>query len=216
MVRKFALLASLCAMGLLGIAASSASAASYLHNGTTTGNVMAAGTAISPTSSNTAVLSIPGLGSVSCTSNSFSGTVGASGGASITGSLSSLTFNTCTDTIPLITITNCNAVSPFPSISGVATGSTGGTLTLTNTYVRCNVSGGTSGCYYLASTAAGTYTNTGGTLAYNNVSVSHTVPAGGTGDLGSLCGTSNGTFSVTYSGVKNTATSAAAILNTTP
>jgi hypothetical protein len=213
-IKKFALLASLCALGIFGVAAGSASAASYLHD-SVTGTVLSAGTTIAPGSSGNATLTVTGLGTVTCTNNTFSGTVGASGGATITGSIDSLTFNSCTDTIPVITISNCNVVSPLPSVVATASGSTGGSLNLSNTYVRCNVSGSTAGCYYLATTANGTVNNTGSTLAYSNVAVSHSVPTGGSGDLGALCG-SGATFSVQYNDVQTPSNGHDVILNTTP
>lgn len=104
-------------------------------------------------------------------------------------SVDSLTFLSCTDTIPLITISSCHIVTPLPSISITASGTTGGTISWTNTYVRCNVSGGTSGCYYFAASASNPFTNSGAVESGSGISVTHSVPSGGTGDLGSLCGT---------------------------
>jgi hypothetical protein len=188
-IRKMVLLAAMAALGLFAIGAASASASTTLLNAA--GTQLASGSTIDNGGSDPAVLTLPGLGVVTCNNTAFTATVGASGGATITGSLSSLTFTTCSDTIPVINISSCHLSGSSPSILITATGDVNGTVALTDPTVFCAVSGSTSGCYYTAATASGTATNS--TLAYSNVAVSHTT---GTGDLGSLCG-SSATFSAT-------------------
>ena len=213
-IRKLILLAATCALSLLGATAGGASASTFAHAGTTTGNILAAGTSVMPRSSDVFTASFSGLGSVTCASGTGSATVGASGGATITAAGDSVTFTSCTDTIPVITITGCHLVAPLPTATVTATSSAGGTVSFTNTFVRCNVAGGTSGCYYSAPTATGTAVNTNAALTYSGVSILHTVPAGGSGDLGSLCGTS-GTFGGSFTDLTSGATSTTVVLNQT-
>ncbi len=210
-IRKLALLAALAALGLLAVGAASSSAASYLHDNVTSGSLLASGTTIMPRSSDPAVLTLPGFGTVTCTANSFDATVGASGGATISGTLHSLTFNTCTDTIPIITISSCHLVNGTPSLTITATSHSGGTININDITVKCNA-GGNNGCYYTAATAVGNANNTGATLAYTNVNVTHTT---GSGDLGALCGNS-ATFSTTFTDLTSGGTGRTVVLNQTP
>jgi hypothetical protein len=181
-------LAALLTIGL--ISATSAQAASYLHGGSSPGNVLPSGSGITNTDSGPATLALTGLGEVQCTNNKFTATVGASGGATISGSLTSLTFATCTDTLPVITITSCSVVSPLPTITITASGSSGGTFAFANTFTRCPIAGSTSACYYKANIATGSYANASGDLTFSNVSIAHTAPSGTTNDLGAACGSS--------------------------
>ena len=209
-IRKLALLSALAALGLLAVGAASSSAASYLHDNTTTGSLLASGTTIMPRSSDPAVLTLPGFGVVTCTNNTFDATVGASGGATITGTLHSLTFNTCTDTIPIITISSCHLASGTPSLTITATSHAGGTININDITVFCNAGGG-NGCYYTAATAVGNANNTGAALSYSNVGVTHTT---GSGDLGALCG-NTASFSTTFTDLTSGSTGRTVVLNTT-
>lgn len=191
--RKTALATAACAIAASALGTSSASATTVEN----AGGALAAGTSVGNNASDPSTLHLTGLGGITCTITTANFTVGASGGATVSATMDTLTFQSCTDTIPVITISSCHLVTPLPTGHITGIGSTGGTVELSNTYVRCNVSGGTSGCYYFAQTASGAATNAAHTLAYSGVAVSHIVPPGGTGDLGSLCtGPSNtGSFS---------------------
>jgi hypothetical protein len=210
-IRKLALLSVLAALGVLSVGAATSSAAAYLHDNVTSGSLLAAGTTIMPRSSDPAVLTLPGLGTVTCTNNRFDATVGASGGATITGSLQSLTFTTCTDTVPFITVSSCHLVNGTPSLTITATSHSGGSININDITVKCNT-GSTSGCYYTASVANGAANNTGATLTYSNVSVTHTT---GSGDLGALCG-SSASFSTTFTDLTSGGTGRTVVLNQTP
>jgi hypothetical protein len=210
-IRKLALLSALAALGLLAIGAASSSAASYLHDNVTSGSLLASGTTVMPRSSDPAVLTLPGFGTVTCTNNTFDATVGVSGGATIGGTLDSLTFNTCTDTIPIITISSCHLVNGTPSLTITATSHNGGTIAINDITVKCNA-GGNNGCYYTAPVASGAANNTGASLTYTNVNVTHTT---GSGDLGAVCGNS-ATFSTTFTDLTSAGTGRTVVLNQTP
>ena len=201
--------------GTTAVLNTSGNPSTYLHGGTTTGSLLSAGTTLMARSNALATFTLAGVGTITCATVTVDATVGASGGADVTGSLDGLTFGTCSDTIPVITYTGCHLVTPLPAMTVTATGTTGGTMTLSGVFVRCNISGGTSGCYEYIPTAAGNYSNTGAVLAFSNVSYVHTVPAGGTGDLGALCGT-NGTLGVGLTGITVGSSGATVVLNQTP
>jgi hypothetical protein len=198
-VRKLALLAAISALGLLAIGSASASATSVRAD--PSGTALTAGTSITNGGSDPATLALSGFGEINCTSTTFSATVGASGGASVTGTLDALTFTSCTDTLPVITISSChlaNAGVPTVHITAIAGG---GTVVLNNTFVRCILAGSTSACYYQASTASGTAQNANSALSYTGVAVTHSAPAGRTDDLGGVCGNS-GSFNATLTDVR--------------
>jgi hypothetical protein len=214
MLRKMAMLAAVAACAL-ATGAASASAATYVHGGTTTGNLLPSGTGIgSGLRSGTNAVLTTSIGTVTCRAANFAGaTTSASGGATVTGRLSTssagLAFSTCSDTIPFIDVTSCGQTSGASAgIVATASGSAGGSINLTNVSVTCNLNtGGT--CLFTASTANGTYANSDNSATYTSVPV--------TGS-GTFC-PSSGTFSAAFAPV--TVTSGAfsgrrVILNTTP
>ena len=147
--------------------------------------MLAAGTTIMPRAlSEDATLLLPLFGTVRCANGTFDATVGASGGLNITGTLHSLTFSSCTDTIPIITISSCHLVNGPRSLTITALSHAGGTINVNDITVKCNAGGG-NGCYYTASTALGLTDNTSTRLDFLSVGVTHT---SGSGDLGALCG----------------------------
>ena len=198
----------------LACGAGAASAASYLHLGTTTGNLLAPGTPIMPASTGYATLSISVLGIHGCGPGSGFVTVGASGGATIAATGGGLTFTACSTPISGMTFTGCHLVPPLPTATITATSSTGGAVTFTDTYMRCDVTNTPFGCYLTAATATGIITNAGATLAYTNVPVQHSVPLGGTGDLGAACGTT-GLFSASFTDLTAGSPSSTLVLNQT-
>jgi hypothetical protein len=199
--------------GLLALGAGPADAASYVHAGTATGNVLAAGTAFQPTSGSM-TFSQSSFGTISCSSTGGL-TAGVSGGSSIAVTVDSLEWPSCTDTIPSLTFTSCSGASSLPTASLTAAGGAGGTLLLSNVYLRCALSGTTRACYYHATVANGTYTNATGGVSWTGVSLAHGAPAGTTDDLGSLCGAA-GSMNQSWSGVTVGTTGATLVLNDTP
>jgi hypothetical protein len=205
-IRKLVLLAAIAAFGVLAVDATASAATTVLR--TDPGNALVpAGTTVTGTSEGAATLQIPSLGTLTCHAG-FSLTASVTeGNPSVDGTLGSLAFTSCSDTIPLIDVDTCSAISPFPTVTVAATSTTGGSVTLGNTQTFCHVVGtGTpgSGCYYLGTSPTGSFTNLNSTLAFVNVAVDHKVPTGATNDLGASCGTT-GTFTARFSGVHTSA-----------
>jgi hypothetical protein len=212
LIRKLALLAVLCALAT----ASSASAATYLHSGTTTGNVLPSGTSIKGTlkSATTATLTISS-GTVTCTSAEFNATVDGSGGATVLGMVTALKLGpapggsggTCSDTIASFDFDYCeDYLAPGTSFYLVAQALSpaGGGLQFQNAYLRCHVAGSSPAayCYYYGAPINGNYANAGFTLSFASASVAHQVPAGVTNDAGASC-TSSATLTVAFAPVTN-------------
>jgi hypothetical protein len=205
-----------CLAGLtLAVCAPAGHGATYLHNGTTAGNLLPAGTAVSSGGNGPAVITLSGLGTIDCTNNSFIGTVSASGGATAGGTLNALSFTSCTDTLPVITITGCNGVSPAPTVTITATNHNGGSWAWGNLFFRCNVAMSTRKCYYKASTAAGSFVNSGAGLSFSGVAIAHNAPSGTSDDLGAGCG-SIGFLDATFRDVRATTSGTTVLLNQTP
>jgi hypothetical protein len=162
-IRKLAGLATITALGLLALGATSASASTQLRLDPGNTSLMGS-TTITNTSSGVATFATH-AGMINCSNTSFTATaLSHTGPTTIGGNLSSLTFTTCTDTLPLVNISSCHrhgATLPSMSISGSL-----GTVTLTDVIVRCNVVSSTQGCYYTAATAVGSVNNALSTLAY--------------------------------------------------
>lgn len=148
-----------------------------------------------------------GVGTITCGGAAMDLLVGPSGGTGVTGSLNALSLSSCTDTIPLFSVTSCTrTASPTTAVLFNANTATGGTQTLSNLLIRCPVDEAALACYYGATSISGTVANTPATTTYNNASITHTVPAGVTDDLGaSFCGT-NATFSAKLTGLTQTTT----------
>jgi hypothetical protein len=194
-IRNLTLTTVACSLLAL-IAVPTASASTALRTDPGGGLITGSTTAVN-TSSGPSVMTLTGIGTVTCNAMTGSATVTRNSSAtSISGTLSTVTFTSCTDSIPVIAITSCTLSpnSPLPSITVTATNDIGGTATVNDPTVRCNISGSaTSFCYFTAATAAGVNNNAASTLTYTGVSV--TVVAG-SGSLGAVCG-STGTFSTT-------------------
>jgi hypothetical protein len=205
--KKIALLAIVSACVCLG--AATANAASFLTDETAT-----APSSITSTSSDPVTLTFAGLGTITCTRMTFSADVGAGGGTTIAGTLTAFGFDGCTDTIPVINYSTCSLHGPMPTVTLTATGASGGTVTLSPTFVFCPISGSSSGCYFQLPDATGTFTNTTHALAFTNVAMTHSVPTGTTNDLGSLCG-SGVTMSGTLTQLVNAANDSPLTLSTT-
>ena len=196
-IRRLAMLTAAAAIGLLALGSASASATTALR--TDPGGALLSGsTTITNTSSNNATLAISGLGELNCSQTKFDADVTAnSSGTTIAGTLTALTFTNCTDTIPLIDVTECS-LDPDRALPGVSISSTavGGNVTINDAGVRCFVPSLNGFCYYTGTTASavGIGNNAASTLTYTNVQVDQYT--GATSSIGfGLCGTS-GNFSV--------------------
>jgi hypothetical protein len=199
-------LLSLLVVACAAIGASTASAATYVHGGTTSGNVLAAGTTIGGgIKAGTSAVLTTSIGTITCTGGSAGGTVGASGGTTVSGNLTSLTVNTCTDTIPFITVSDCTKSSSNPVITVDNKGNI--SIAAGNTIV-CRYSGGT--CTFTSPTTSAKYASSTATLSLSNIPV--------TSSTGGLC-PSSGSFSGTFGPVTVTSGSYAGsnvVVNGTP
>jgi hypothetical protein len=184
-------------LAVLAIGASSASGSTALRTDPG-GGLLTGSTTITNTTAAPSVLTLTGLGVVTCNQTNFDLHVNFSFsvfGVSVTGALTFGTFTSCTDTLPVITISSCT-LNPgtTPSIHIFAGNDTGGTTTIDDPTFRCNIAGSTTSfCYYTAGTAVGQGNNTASTLTFSSVGVG---TVGGSGSLGAACG-SSGTFSTT-------------------
>jgi hypothetical protein len=206
-IRKVALMAVVSAIGALGASVSSASAATWITD--ELGNNPST---ITSNASDPATLSLAsGFGDITCNRTTFNMSVGAGGGASVSGTLNSLVFENCTDSIPVITISQCSLSGGTPTATITASAG-GGTVALSTTTVFCAVAGSSNGCYYQAPSASGSANNAANSITFTNVTTNH---VSGTGDLGALCG-SGGAFGVTLTQVVNAANNSPVTLLTAP
>jgi hypothetical protein len=166
-------------------------------------------------SSDQARWSFTGLGdTLQCSTTTSDIDVGASGGATVTGTLTGLTLTGCSDSFPSpVTITTCAMVSPRPSVAFKTTSHLGGSATFGTTFVRCGVSMTPFACYYAASSLTGVYANSGASLTFNNAVFGPGGPSGTTDDIGIplACGGGHSTFNlaltdITYAGTGTTVT----------
>jgi hypothetical protein len=168
-IRKLGPLVAMAAFGLLALGANSASATTLRFD---PGNVAAPTNTIriTNTSSAPSVLTT-GIGSITCNSTSFTADINNNHATILTGTLTQLTFTTCSDTIPLVTILSCHRhASPLGGVS-IHANASGSTQTLTDIIVRCGIApNGAVGCYFTAASAAGTSSNANSTLSFPGVS----------------------------------------------
>jgi hypothetical protein len=134
-----------------------------------------------------------GVGGIQCTTTFFGVTVGSSGGATVTGTVTNWTFQNCTDGVPGLTVTSCSQTS---STTARATFS----LTefhLDQFWLKCSGDGTSNSCYYRALTATGGYVDSGRTSVYfppfvgggPGITLTHSIPPGAFDDTGASCGT---------------------------
>lgn len=186
--RKMVLLVVLTALGSAALGAASAQAATNLRVDPSGGTLLPSTTTLRYAASDPAILTT-NLGTITCTQSSFDFDVTRnSSPTSISGTLTGLTFTSCTDTWPVVTIPDCSLhPASLPGISITATAS-GGTVALGDLTFRCAIQGGTSACYFTAASAVGTASNVARSLVFNNVGVvfaSPTSDALGSGICGS-------------------------------
>jgi hypothetical protein len=188
-IRKLALVVATAAVGLLAVGFGSASATTLA---TDPGSVPfpTSTVSITNTTSGTSLLTTS-LGNLTCTNTKFVATVNNNHATTLTGTLGQLTFSSCTDTIPVLTISSCAMHGASPTVHIMSTSPTTGSVNLTDVGVRCAFTSG-GACYFTAGVANGVANNTTSTISYTSVGA---VGITGTSDnLGILC-PSSGTFS---------------------
>jgi hypothetical protein len=194
---KLLLATVLCAMSALSLAPGAAATAIRVDPGA---SLLASGSTVTGKGRSTIVASV-GTGTCDASFDYDVGTNPATPTVAMT--LTGFTLSGCRDTIPFIDFDDCSAVAPFPAVTATALAG-GGTLTLTNTFVRCHVLGsGTPGtaCYFKAQTASGAFANATSTLTYTSVATVHTVPPTNSGDQGALCASFAFTLSMDFTNV---------------
>jgi hypothetical protein len=203
-IRKTLGLGALATLALIALGATTSSATITLEPA----GAVPTGTHIVNGASDPATLTVTGLGTLTCNTTSTDITLSSNGNPTASGTLNSLTFTTCTDTIPVINLGECTlTTSPLPIVSITGTGPTGGFFAVGDTKVRCVLVGvGTptgSGCDYTMATASASVTNSPSKALFNGISAGHV--SGGSNDLGStLCGT-GATFSTTLTSLRTAA-----------
>jgi hypothetical protein len=196
LIRKLAGRMAIAALGLLALGSASASASTHLR--LDPGNMPFAGSTTVTNTTSGPMVWTTGVGNLSCSASRFDADVNAHTSATtIGGSLTGLTFTSCTDSIPLLNFTGCHrhgATLPTVTINGSA-----GTVAITDLIVRCTFQGSTSACYLTAASAAGTYNNAASTLTYVNVPVAVITTPTTDAIAPGACGTSGSwTFAFTH------------------
>lgn len=195
-IRKLAVMTAVAAFGLLAMA-SYASATIHIRTDPG-GSFLSGSTTITNTTSERSTLA-GSAGNISCDVVKFDADLNANTAASsITGTLTQLTFTTCTDTVPIINFASCHldTTAGFPSVH-ITAAAGGGSVQITDPLVRCLlVGGGGASCYFTGTSASaiGTFANLASTLDYTSVAVDRGT---GAGDLGAACG-EGGTFNAKF------------------
>jgi hypothetical protein len=196
-IRKLASLAVIAALGLL---AGSTSASAHTALRTDPGNLPLSGsTTITNTTSDHWTLSTQ-AGTVTCQQASFDIDAHThTGNPSIAGTLTELTFQSCTDTILSVNILSCHLhLSTLPTVT-ITSGPGGGTVVFGHLILRCVTTTPGRACYYTSLTAAGSYNNATSSLHFANVAA--TAVTATTDAIPPLnCG-NNGTWGVTFTHV---------------
>jgi hypothetical protein len=194
---------ALCAALLAALSAAPASAATFLRV-VPSGALLTAGATV--TSRSTGHETFVGPGGIGCsTQTRFTATVGASGGASVTGTLTSFTVQNCFDNVPGATITACFDV---PSVRTRIT-FTPTAMVVDPLWLQCSA-GLAGSCYYRGSTVTGRVASDsvgsavwfGLPFGFGDVTVAHSVPTGVVDDLGASCGTAVGRFTTALTRLK--------------
>jgi hypothetical protein len=155
------------------------------------GGLLTGTTTIKNTTSDPAVFQTQ-AGTFTCSRTNFDVDVTSNSSAgSISGSLTALTFTSCTDTILAVNISACHlhrVGGIIPSVSITSTAG-GGNVLLNDVTIRCTTSP-TQGCYFTAASANGTAANATSRINFPSVAVSVASPAGTTDAVSpAFCGT---------------------------
>jgi hypothetical protein len=188
------LLAVLAALGLLLAGAASATAHTSLRTDPGGGPLVGPPSITSTGSSHFTLQTQTGV--VTCQASTFTADVnGNTGVEGVTGTLTTLTAQGCTDTLPQVNVVSCHLENK-PVVHIFADISIGGTFLLTDPILRCALANGVNACYYTSPVAPGQYDNVSSVLAFENVPANPVVatqdglPAAPCGDAGA--------WSVTY------------------
>lgn len=156
------------------------------------GGLLSGATTVRNTTSGPVTLAFP-EGHHSCSQAFFDADVTRNAStSSITGTLTSLTFTSCTDTLPGVVFLSCalNPLAGLPTIHLTATSSTGGLVSLGHTAILCTWAGTGGSCAYTQTSATGAESNLQSSLTFTNVAVSI---------FGGIhCGSGSGSFTYSF------------------
>lgn len=193
-ITRPALVAAIAALGLLLAGAVSASAHTSLRTDPG-GGPLVGPPAITSTASSDFTLQTQ-TGVITCAVSTFTADVnGNTGAEGVTGTLTTLTAQQCTDTLPQVNVTSCHLENK-PVLHIFADIAIGGTFLLTDPILRCALANGVNACYFTSPVAPGQYDNVSSTLAFENIPANPVV-ATPDGLPAAPCGDS-GAWSVTY------------------
>lgn len=166
-VSKPAVLAVFAALGLLLVGAVSASAHTVLRTDPG-GQPLFGPTQIAPTAGDHFTIQTQ-TGVVTCVNSTFTADVnGNTGINSVTGRLTQLTAQGCTDTLPQVQISSCH-LENVPALHIIANAATNGTFLLTDPVLWCVANGGLVACYYTSPVAPGNFDNFSSELTFQNI-----------------------------------------------
>jgi len=209
MPNRALLTASLALMASAGVTTAASATTIKLVTGATVSS--GAGISGSLKAGTTAKLSGGSAGDITCTTSTFGGSLGTNPNTpSVTGSLTSLTFSGCTDTIPFVTVstvtTNVSTSNPKPATATYVTA----TSTVAESGVVATSTVAVSGvvatvtftdgktCIYAPTTDPATAQHNSHTSPWNNEYAFAAVPLTKTGGTSFACPSSNVTWSATY------------------
>jgi hypothetical protein len=169
-------MAALVALALLTLGSATASATTALRTDPG-GILLSGGSTIRNTASDPAVFA-SAAGTVICTQTSFDADANSNTSAtSISGTLTGLTFTSCTDNIIAINYSSCSLQAGTVPTVTITSSATGGSVSFTDPVIRCAVSA-TTGCYFTALAAVGNHVNASSSIAFTNVGFGNVLPAG--------------------------------------
>jgi hypothetical protein len=208
MNRRWGVAAVVLLLGISGVAAGSSRGIALRTD--PGGGVLTGATTIKNTGAAPTVLAFSGVGVITCGVTQYHWHVNSnSGPVSNTGKATYGTFTSCTDTMPVITISSCTL---SPDVSAPALHirfsiplSTVWRWLTAPFRKRCNVAGTTTNfCYYAASSngAEGVGSNSADSITYTGEFIT---AVGGSGSLGALCG-GTGSMSATLTGIVQSGT----------
>jgi hypothetical protein len=163
-IKKLGMLAALCALSAVAFVGS----ASAVLIEDTTGAELPAGSTIRGTlEAGTHLTITSGFGNFTCSSSSFTLTMGANTGASVTGTIAAngFTITNCTDMVPALEISHCGSTH-YAGASFVT-----GLFNVGGLQFVCNFSGG-GGCEFTVHAGqAGTVVNATHTVGFSNAAI---------------------------------------------
>lgn len=173
-------LAMFAVLGALALGAMSASASTFIRTDPG-GGLLSGSTTIRNTTSDTATFASL-AGTMDCSQTFLDADLNASSSAtSISGTLTALTFTSCTGRFGLVPYPDCSlhaigGALPTITISPLAIG---GAVTLNDVTVRCATTG-TNACYYTSASIAGAASNAASSISFTNFGGTPVLPAGTT------------------------------------